>query len=287
MSSPRPPSPAGRGSAPRGPLPPSVYWRRRVFVLGVAFALVFIIARWLTAGSDGSSDDTDTAAQAGSGVSATQTVTAGEGADGKAGTDGTSATGDADGKGGKGSTDGTDGTGGTPTGPVGPTTPTLAAPQGTCEASDVIVTPSVAEGAVAGRDVPLRLSLQTRTSEACTWKIAPSTLTVRIAQDGTSVWTTRQCPRAVTRQSVVVRRQVATVVQLTWKEARESTDGCTNRGDWVGPGEFSIAAAALGGEPAEAEFRLGKPTAETIRVTPTPPDPDATRKPKKSKTPVN
>ncbi|AIY16058.1 Putative exported protein [Pimelobacter simplex] len=258
-----------------------------MFVLGVAFALVFIIARWLTAGSDGSSDDTDTAAQAGSGVSATQTVTAGEGADGKAGTDGTSATGDADGKGGKGSTDGTDGTGGTPTGPVGPTTPTLAAPQGTCEASDVIVTPSVAEGAVAGRDVPLRLSLQTRTSEACTWKIAPSTLTVRIAQDGTSVWTTRQCPRAVTRQSVVVRRQVATVVQLTWKEARESTDGCTNRGDWVGPGEFSIAAAALGGEPAEAEFRLGKPTAETIRVTPTPPDPDATRKPKKSKTPVN
>lgn len=273
MSSPRPPSPAGRGSAPRGPLPPSVYWRRRVFVLGVAFALVFIIARWLTAGSDGSSGDAGAAEQAGSGVSATQTVTAGAEGEGTKGADGK--------------------TDGTPTGPVGPTTPTapatptLAAPEGTCAASDVIVTPSVAEGAVAGRDVPLRLSLQTRTSEACTWEVAPSSLTVRIAQGGTSVWTTRQCPRAVTRQSVVVRRQVATVVQLTWKEARESTDGCTDRGDWVGPGEFSIAAAALGGEPAEAEFRLGKPTAETIRVTPTPPNPEATRKPKKSKTPVN
>ncbi|UUW91669.1 hypothetical protein [Pimelobacter simplex] len=281
MSSPRRPSPAGGRSTARGPLPPSVYWRRRVFVLGVAFALVFIIARWLTAGSDGSSGDADTAEQAGNGVAATETVTAGQDGDKKGGS----------GKGADEPTGGASGgaSGGTPTGPTTPTTPTLAPPQGNCSASDVLVTPSVAAGAVAGRDVALQLSLQTRTAEACTWEIGPKSLTVRIGQGRAGVWSTQQCPRAVPRQSVVVRRQVATIVQLTWAETRKSTEGCTAGAGWAMPGDFTIAAAALGGEPTEAEFSLGKPVAATVHVTPSD---DATstkakKKPKKSKTPVN
>lgn len=275
MSSPRRPSPAGGRGTARGPLPPSVYWRRRVFVLGTAFALVFIIARWLTAGSDGSSGGADAAEQAGSGVAATETVTAGDEQTGKGTATDDTATG------------GTPTGGATgPTGPTGPTTPTLAPPQGVCAASDVLVTPSVAAGAVAGRDVVLRLSLQTRTAEACTWEVGPKSLTVRIAQGRTGVWASQQCPRAVPHQSVVVRRQVATVVQLTWTEARKSTEGCTAGAGWAMPGDFTISAAALGGEPAEAEFSLGKPVAETVQVTPKS-DPKTTKKPKKSKTPVN
>ena len=257
----------GAMSSPRGPLPPSVYWRRRVFVLGVAFALVFIIARWLTAGSDASSDDAG-AKQAGAGVPATQTVTAGAEDPTDAGSAGTSGA----------------ATGTTPTGPVGPTTPTLAPPQGVCSPSDIVITPSVPSGAVAGRDVPLRLSLQTVTAEACTWEVGPRSLAVRISRDGSSVWSSRQCPRSVPRQSVVVRRAVATVVELTWKDARESADGCTTGAGWVRPGDFTIAAAALGGEPGQAEFTLGSPAPETIPVSPksTP-----TKQPKKPKTPVN
>jgi hypothetical protein len=41
---------------PRGPLPPRVYWTRRLLVVAVAFALVFGIARLL--GSDGSGGPT-------------------------------------------------------------------------------------------------------------------------------------------------------------------------------------------------------------------------------------
>lgn len=237
MSSQRRPSSA-RGRTTRGPLPPDVYWRRRLFVGTVAFSLVFVIAQWLTGGSDGSSDETPAAEQAGAQVSATQTVTAG------------------------------DATSTAPVTPGAKATPTLAAPEGVCKPADVAVTPSVAGGQAAGAYVTLSLSLQTITSEACTWQVASNSLTVRIAQGKEEIWSTRQCRKAVPSQSVVVRRAVATVVTMTWN-ARESNQGCTSRTAWVLPGDFTIAAAALGGEPAEAAFSLVRPATRTIEVTPT------------------
>jgi len=230
-----------RPGAPRGPLPAGVYWRRRVFVLGVAFALVFVLARWLGGSSDGSDDDAPAAEQAGSQVQATDTVTAGA-------TDATATeTAGKPGKKGK---------------------PTLAVPEGACDSSDIAITPSVAKGAEAGRDVKLRLSLQTNTSEACTWQVSRSTVVVRISQGGQQVWSTQQCPGAVPAESVVVRRAVATVVELTWEEARESRAHCMRRTDWAMPGDYTISAAPMGGEPAEAAFTLGKTTRETKTVSP-------------------
>lgn len=260
-AAPRRPAPA-RGRTTRGPLPPGVYWRRRVFVLGTAFALVFVIARWLTGSSDGSSDD-DVAEQAGAQVQATGTVTAGE-------------------------STATATTTASPTGTKGASaTPTLAAPEGTCEASDIAVTPSVAKGAEAGDDVTLRLSLQTLESEACTWQVSRTSLTVKISDGSDELWTTQQCLAVVPTESVVVRRAVATVVELTWN-ARESAPRCSPRTAWVLPGDYTIAAAALGGEPAEAEFTLVRPAARTVEVTPKS-TATATSKenPKKSRTPVN
>lgn len=239
-------------------LPPGVYWRRRVFVLGIAFALVFVIARALTAGSDGSSSEQPAAEQAGGEVDSKAT--------GRAETGGTTAAGDAS----------------TPA--TVPTTPTLAAPDGECSAADVIVTPSIAPGAVAGRDVPVTLSLQTRESEACTWQVSADSLVVKVAQGAKDVWTTRQCPQAVPAQTVVVRKAVPATVQLTWVEARESTEGCTRRAGWADPGDFTVAAAALGGEPAQADFTLAAPTPATIQVTP---QAKNTKKAKKPRTPVN
>ncbi|HWJ10862.1 MAG TPA: hypothetical protein VNS46_15895 [Nocardioides sp.] len=258
-SAPRRPAPQ-RGRTTRGPLPPGVYWRRRVFVLGTAFALVFVIARWLTGSSDGASDDAAVAEQAGAQVQATGTVTAGEPT--------SSMTASPSGR-----------KGGSPT-------PTLAAPEGTCEASDVVVTPSVVAPAEAGGDVTLTLSLQTTESEACTWQVSRDTVTVRISDGSDVLWTTQQCPAAVPTESVVVRRTVATLVELTW-DAKESAARCTSRTNWVWPGEYSLAAAALGGEPTETEFTLVRAVAKTVEVTPkstATPKATATKKPKK---PVN
>lgn len=239
-------------------LPPGVYWRRRVFVLGIAFALVFVIARALTAGSDGRSSERPAAEQAGGEVVPEPT--------GRAETGATTAVDDAS------------------TAATVPTTPTLAVPDGECSAADVLVTPSIAPGAVAGRDVPVTLSLQTRESEACTWQVSADSLVVKVAQGTKDVWTTRQCPQAVPAQSVVVRKAVPATIQLTWAEARESTEGCTRRAGWAEPGDFTVAAAALGGEPAQADFTLDAPVAATIQVTPSAGE---TKKAKKPKTPTN
>ncbi len=228
-----------------------------MFVLGTAFALVFVIARWLTGSSDGRSDDV--AEQAGAPVGATGTVTAGQS------TATPTTTASASGR---------------------KATPTLAAPEGTCEASDVAVTPSVATPAEADDDITLRLSLQTLESEACTWQVSRDSVIVKISDGSDELWTTQQCPAAVPVESVVVRRSVATVVELSWN-GKESAAGCSRRTAWVLPGDYTIAAASLGGEPAEAEFRLVRPAARTVEVTPKPTataKATATKKPKK---PVN
>lgn len=261
-AAPRRPAPA-RGRTTRGPLPASVYWRRRVFVLGTAFAVVFVIARWLTGSSDGSSEDAAGAEQAVARVEATGTVTAGAEEES--------------------ASEATPRRGGTAS-----ASPTLAAPQGTCQAADVTVTPVVPKPAEAGHDVRVRLSLRTTESEACTWQVSRSSVSVRIADGSRVLWTTQHCPRVVPDQSVVVRRAVATVVEMTWN-ARESAARCARRTAWVMPGEYTISAAALGGEPAAADFELVRPAPRTVEVTPestgtAKPKGTATKKPKK---PVN
>lgn len=229
-------------------------------MLGVAFALVFVIARWLTGSSDASDDEGAVAEQAGARVEATRTVTAGDESTEPTATSATTASRGASAK------------------------PTLAQPDGPCEAADIAVTPSVAKGAEAGGDVTLTLSLQTLSSEACTWQVSRSTVTARISDDGRELWSTRQCPRAVPTQSVVVRRSVATVVELSW-DAKESAEGCSRRTSWVMPGDYTLEAAALGGEPGSADFSLVKPAARTVVVTPkATPRSTTTKKPQK---PVN
>ncbi|WP_435770396.1 hypothetical protein [Nocardioides sp. SYSU DS0651] len=256
MSTPPRPSSAGGGPArrPSRRLPASVYWRRRIFVLGLAGALVFLTATWLTGGSDGRSTETPTAEQAGAEVPVTGAATGaatGDASAGRATAGPTAPSGQARGKRKR----------------TARPTPTLAAPEGTCEAADVRVTPSVDESAVAGRDVAIALSLQTIAAEACTWKVAPDTITVRIARPSGALWTTQHCRKAVPTESVVVRRAVPTVVRLSWN-ARESAEGCRRATEWVLPGDYTIAAAALGGEPVETDFSLASPAPRTIEATP-------------------
>ena len=229
----------------RGPLPPEVYWRRRFFVVALAATLVFLIGSVLSGGGDASSEEAPVARQAAG--QASDTITVQPTAKARRGKAGKSQ----------------------PTGPmVGPTLgqTELAQPEGPCDASDVIVTPQVVD-AVAGREVTIGLRLQTTGVAACTWKVSGSSVAVKI-QDGTyEVWTSRECPRAVPKESVVVRRAIATVVEMTWN-ARESAAGCPRGTDWAMPGDFTATAAAYGGEPAETTFEMVLPSAATTTVAP-------------------
>lgn len=231
----------------RGPLPPGVYWRRRLFVLAVAGSLVFIVAGLLRGGSDGSDDGAPVAQQA------------------AADHDIPSVTVGADGRGGKHArrVDRARTTYGPSFDPD-----VLVEPSGVCDPAEVSVTPQVEHG-VAGQDVTIGLSLRSTGAAACTWHLAGSRLLVRITDADEEVWTTRECPTAVPDKDVVVRDVVATVVEITWN-ARESDAGCSSDTDWVLPGRYAIAAAVLGGEPDQTRFALTRATPSTVTVTPTP-----------------
>jgi hypothetical protein len=240
-------------SLTRGPLPAGVYWRRRLLVLSVAVVLVVGLARLLGGGSDGS--DADRATQ----VSADRTETVGS--------PGTTASGSPSAPTssrshtpGKGHRSGKPGGGKTTS-----SAPVLAAPDGPCADGDVAVTPDV-KGAVAGRDVFIVLKLRTLSSAACTWRVSPANVTVKITSGRDDIWSTRECPRAVPSRDVVVRRDVTTSVGLTWN-ARRSDEHCTQQTEWALPGFYHVAAAALAGEPSDLQFELTTPHPVVITHT--------------------
>lgn len=231
-------------SLTRGPLPAKVYWRRRMVLIGGALALVLGLGRLLGGGSDGSSDDPGVAEQ----VAAAPTSTA------------PSRTPAVTRK-------------PRPTKSSSPTptpTPTLAVPDGPCDDADVSVTPSVVD-AIAGRDVVVLLELRTIIDEACTWRVSPSHLTVSITSGADDIWSSQQCPASVPVEDVTVRQDVTTTVSLVWN-AKRSDEDCSRLTAWAMPGYYHVAAAALGGEPLDVQFRLTKPVPEVVVET-TPPEP--------------
>ncbi len=232
----------------RGPLPAGVYWRRRVFVLALAATLVFVIANVLGGGSDAKDDDVPVAQQAGNDVEASQTITVEK----KKGRKGKRARGQQQ----------------------GPTfdPAVMVDPSGNCEPADVRITPRI-ESAVAGEPVTIGLALQTVQSGACYFRVGADKVTVKITRRGRPVWTSSHCRDAVPAASVVVRRTIATVVEMEWTPYPQGTrrgKECPGTKNWLMPNGFTVTAAALGGEPGESDFELVSPTPETVTVTPNP-----------------
>ncbi|MCB0897041.1 MAG: hypothetical protein KDB43_16995 [Nocardioidaceae bacterium] len=231
----------------RGPLPPRVYWVRRVMILGTALLLVFGIARLLVGGSDASSGE-EAAAPVAAGTTPSVTSVTGPT---PGPTAGPTPTGKAKGKHHTKSAD--------------PTPTPLAAPEGDCDATDVAVTPKVSH-AVAGRDVLVVLQLRTLESEACTFRTGHDELTVSITSGNDDIWSSRQCPRAIPVRDVTVRKAVTTNLGVTWK-ARRSDDTCSRLTAWAMPGWYHVTASSVGGEPSDVQFELTTPTAATVTKT--------------------
>lgn len=231
-------------SLTRGPLPASVYWRRRVILIGLGLVLLLLVSSLF--GGDGDGDKSaDTATQASG--------------DSTGSPDDRARSGDK-----------------TPQqkrskAPVTPQEPVLAQPDGPCEDSDILITPTVAQ-AIAGRPVTITLELRTATSEACTWRVSSGHVAVKVTSGSDRIWSSGECPKAVPTQDVVVRQEVTTFVDVPWK-ARRSAAGCPMQTDWARAGTYHVLAAALGGEPAEARFELELPSAPIIQPPANPTQP--------------
>jgi hypothetical protein len=239
---------------PAGPLPARVYWLRRTVVLVVPVVLVLLLGSFLTRSSDGSdSGDADASAvRAGfddasdeptTSASATASASPGDRTDAATATRATPATKKKQKQ-----------------------KEPLAAPDGPCAASDVVVEPRVVD-AVAGRDVRVRLLLRTTGREACSWQVSPVTLTVKITSGSDDIWFSRECPSALPETDVVVRRAQDTKVGFDWNGKR-SDDECSNLVEWALPGWYHIEAAALAGEPRDRQFELETPAPTTETASP-------------------
>ncbi|MXG89810.1 hypothetical protein [Nocardioides flavescens] len=253
----------------RGPLPPGVYWRRRLAVLSVALVLVLSFGKLL--GRAGGDDD-PTAARVGALASPTVTVTADptDAPTSKAGKDGKNG-----GKRNGGKNAGQDATAeetpaAVPTPEPTPTTPPpLAEPTGPCPDDDVFVTATV-DGAVGTTDVTVMLNLQTRATPACTFEVSPDDVSMVISRGRDTVWSSEQCSGAIPTQVVAVRQAAITQVPVVWADAARSDDECSDRTAYAMPGVYTVSTAVLGGEPTDVQFELAAPAAPVVTQTVTP-----------------
>jgi len=230
----------------RGSLPARVYWTRRLMVLGTAVLLVVAIARVLGGGSDGSSTaNDDEAVQAAAGTTTGPT----EAAPPPPGVTKTRKP--------KKSKQ--------PTASATPEAPVLASPSGMCADEDIAATPQI-ERAVAGSDVRVVIALRTIRSEACTWRVSPESLTLKITSGKDDIWSSRECPRAIQSQDVIVRRSVTSNIAILWS-AKRSDDECSRMTTWALPGWYHVAVAALAGEPSDVQFELEKPEPKVVTET--------------------
>lgn len=235
---------------PRGPLPARVYWVRRLLVVGVVLGLVVGIRGLL----DSSPDDTGvpTARQVGS---STQVVESGP-----TGSAGPEARGERRRKAEK------------------PKKTALPAPNGVCLDTDVTVTPRI-DGAAAGGGVTIALDLTSSLSAACTWRVSPRSVVVRLSSGDDRIWSSQDCSRAVPTEDVVVRRDTPATVTMTWNGRRSDAE-CSRNTAWALPGYYHVAAAAYGGSPTEVQFQLRAPQAPVVTKTAKPkPKPKASAKP--------
>jgi hypothetical protein len=233
---------------PRGPLPPRVYWTRRLLVVAVAFALVFGIARFLGSGGSGGPAARPVGATPSSTTPALTTPAA---------TPTATPTGR------------TRQAPGTKTREASPAPTPLASPTGACTDGDVVVTPSVKGTAYAGHPVVFTMTLWTRVSEACTWEVSSDAMVVKVTSGSDRIWSTQECVGAVPKQSVVVRRDRPATVAVGWNGQRSDSD-CTRSTAWAEPGYYHVIAASFGADPADVQFELKPPVPRTITATPTP-----------------
>ncbi len=238
--------------APKGHLPARIYWVRRLLVLGVGLALVFGLAQLLGVGRTqepgGVRVIMDLPSQSSGAPAASPTSTPAR-TPAPAATEPTTA-----------AKNGTS---------AKATQAPLPTPSGPCAREDIVATPEVVGTAYAGRPVRFRIDLTTRTTPACTWTASSTSLAVKIVSGDDRIWSSQDCPAAVSGADVVVREEVPAAVRVTWRGQR-SDDTCSRLPDWAQPGWYHVEAATFGGDPTDVQFELRTPVARTITASPKP-----------------
>jgi hypothetical protein len=145
----------------------------------------------------------------------------------------------------------------------------LPEPTGPCEPSDVVVTPQVVGAAHAGSPVTIRLEVTTVETPACTYRVSPRNVAVKLVSGTDRIWSSQDCPAAVPEVDVIARQKVPGVAEMQWRGQR-SDSGCTRTTPWALAGWYHAEAAAFGAEPTDVQFELLPAVAPTITPSPEP-----------------
>lgn len=235
---------------PSGPLPPRVYWTRRLLLL-VVLVVVLSVLWWVlgrvTGGTPDSAASQEPPAPSSSVVLTTTPVggddqdPSGSGSGGAPGPghtrhNGTSVETDHHPREGK------------------QHQPELAEPTGECDPAAVDMEIAVSDSR-AGRATPARLLLTSTATPACTLAVTATSLVLRVTSGDDIVWSSDDCPDMVLAKEMVVRAEPATAYRFTWN-GRRSTEGCHGLGRLAEPGGYWVEAALIGGDPHRAYFDL-------------------------------
>ena len=145
----------------------------------------------------------------------------------------------------------------------------LPEPTGPCAPSDVVVTPAIVGAAHAGSPVTIRLDVTTLETPACTYRVSPRTVAVKLVSGTDRIWSSQDCPGAVPEVDVIARKKVPGVAEMQWRGQR-SDSGCTRTTPWALAGWYHAQAAAFGAEPTSVQFELRPAVAPTITPSPEP-----------------
>ncbi|QIP85319.1 hypothetical protein GLX30_16200 [Streptomyces sp. Tu 2975] len=276
---------------PIGPLPSSIYWRRRAVAASLV-ALIAVLIVWTVSSAGeggGGSDD-----QGAGGTSPAPSITPGPGRSGPAiseqpggrdesdagadnggndsgGSGGSGGTGDSSGGASGGATNGTTGgsteggtdgggSGGTAGGgsagrpvPAGSTLPDCApgALKLTLRSAKVAYEP--------GENPSFRLVVSNSSATTCKADFGPKSavFTVTDAEDE-SVWSTKDCPRPAGSRLLQVPANSTITHTVEWDRKRSAPQCATPPAGAVGPGTYLVEAAFPGATVLPASFRLDK-----------------------------
>ncbi|MER5748955.1 hypothetical protein [Streptomyces sp. NPDC002088] len=262
---------------PVGPLPSTIYWRRRAVLLSVVALLALLIAWIVSSGGGGGNtgaDGTDgknpassiTPGPSGSGPAISQAPggrdeSTGEGSSGSGSGSGSSSGdsgasegtsgGDASGSG-SGSGGGSDGGGATGTLPAGSTLPN-------CTAGVVTLTLSSIQNSYSPDETPaFRLTAKNSSGSDCKVDLGPKSAVLTITQTGSgdAYWSSDDCPKVSGSLLYRVPASSSAAYTVKWDRKPSAPECATPPAGSAGAGTYLVEAKAPGFAKAQTSFVL-------------------------------
>lgn len=212
---------------PVGPLPPRVYWVRRLLLIGVVVVVVALVAALVSK-------------VAGAGDEPGPRPTSSAGADAPKGSDGKDAKGSADKDGAQGNKSSAN-DGATKDGAES------AAGSGdipACAKGDVAIDLSAEGETFKGRNVKFALEVTNTSDRSCLVDVTDKTRELVIVSGPARIWGSADCVDPEPRMLLLAAGQ-ADSASLTWKRVR-SEPGCPTKGVEAKPGTYRATASILG-----------------------------------------